>query len=660
FLRLVDLDSKKSSSRLFHLQSVVGDVCFMDDSTFVSTDHDKLILWRFYRDEIKHLYQKIISLPRPVVKQARLADGKLLLLGREGHISYYDHLAGTVINTDFNNTEDIFGLGTGRAVATTKDNTMYLLKEQDGAIISEAVFRGHQDRVTSVTMTPDNRLLFSSSLDASVKIWNIDSARLAMTVVPVGKNNALYVTPDNYYMTTGKSLLDFGFKVDDRFVFPEQFDALYNRPDIIMERLGYAPAPLVLAYKKAWEKRLEKLGIEESMLKKDFHLPELELLNAVAIPAESLSDTLLLKLKLKDSVYTLDRVNVWVNNVPVFGRKGLAVTKKNTDALYLDVPVKLVKGNNKVQMNVMNTAGAESFIESVEIKCMTGPQQANLYFVAMGVSEYKDPFYNLNYARKDGEDMESLMLENKNSFDQVHTLTLFDQQVTKEKLKEVRQFLMSSKENDQIIFFVSGHGLLNENYDFFFATHDTDFKDPAGRGIAYDMLDDLLDSLPARKKLLLLDACHSGEVDKEIAEPEGGVMIVQKDEETEEIKEYSFRGGSGGRLDDGLGLSSSFELMQELFANLNRGSGTVVLAAAAGNSFAREGPAWQNGVFTYCLRNALGDNKNKKMYADQNRDGKVTMVELQSYVAGEVSRLTNGKQKPVVRNENTAVEMIVR
>ena len=61
----------------------------------------------------------------------------------------------------------------------------------------------------------------------------------------------------------------------------------------------------------------------------------------------------------------------------------------------------------------------------------------------------------------------------------------------------------------------SGHGLLSKDYDYFLSTYSINFKNPAENGLPYDELENLLDSIPARKKLMLIDACHSGEVDKE-------------------------------------------------------------------------------------------------------------------------------------------------
>jgi hypothetical protein len=47
-----------------------------------------------------------------------------------------------------------------------------------------------------------------------------------------------------------------------------------------------------------------------------------------------------------------------------------------------------------------------------------------------------------------------------------------------------------------------------------FSCHDVNFL-IRKKGDYLTNLEDLLDGIPARKKLMLIDACHSGEVDKE-------------------------------------------------------------------------------------------------------------------------------------------------
>lgn len=75
--------------------------------------------------------------------------------------------------------------------------------------------------------------------------------------------------------------------------------------------------------------------------------------------------------------------------------------------------------------------------------------------------------------------------------------------------------------------------------------------------------------------------------------------------------------------------------------------GMVVISAAAGDSWAMEADEWKNGVFTYSILNGM-----KTMDADLNNDGEITVSELRDYVSESVQDLTNGLQKPTMRQEN--------
>ncbi|MEQ6118188.1 hypothetical protein AAOP42_01585, partial [Reichenbachiella sp. MALMAid0571] len=103
-----------------------------------------------------------------------------------------------------------------------------------------------------------------------------------------------------------------------------------------------------------------------------------------------------------------------------------------------------------------------------------------------------------------------------------------------------------------------------------------------------------------------------------------------------------------------LGLENSFQLMQELFADLRKGTGAVVISSASGAEFALESDAWKNGVFTYSILEGLEGKK-----CDKDKDGSVQVSELKDYVFDRVSELTNGKQHPTSRRENLEFDFVV-
>ena len=84
-----------------------------------------------------------------------------------------------------------------------------------------------------------------------------------------------------------------------------------------------------------------------------------------------------------------------------------------------------------------------------------------------------------------------------------------------------------------------------------------------------------------------------------------------------------------------------------LFVELRKESGATIIASSAGKEYSLEGDEWNNGVFTFALKEGLIGLK-----ADLNKDKNISVSEFKSYLFVRVDELTNGKQTPTVRREN--------
>jgi hypothetical protein len=95
-----------------------------------------------------------------------------------------------------------------------------------------------------------------------------------------------------------------------------------------------------------------------------------------------------------------------------------------------------------------------------------------------------------------------------------------------------------------------------------------------------------------------MDACHSGEVDKSRIQVTTSPVISKNTKGT--IKTYTYPVEVSEEYYQ-VGIKTSFELMQELFANVSKGSGAVVISAAAGNSYALESDEWPQWSVYLCI-----------------------------------------------------------
>lgn len=489
---------------------------------------------------------------------------------------------------------------------------------------------------------PDGRIAGINYAHGTVQLKNAKNELISESSFYKG-GDYIHVLPNGYYYASKGKFNKLSIRVDS-IVYPvEQFDIKYNRPDIVLEAMGCKNTTLLKLYHSAYIKRLKKLGFTEEMLRSDYHLPEIEIKNINELPLTIDSTTLQLNLDINDNKYKLDRINIFINDVPVYGSAGIDLRKENTQSLHKKFSLQLSEGQNKIQVSVLNQAGAESYKETAYVTYK--PKQSkkpDLYLVTIGDSKYADARFNLTYAAKDAEDIKKTF-EGNSSYTNVFTYSYTNEKVTRENILKLKNELKKAKRDDVVIITVAGHGVLDKNLDYYLATYDMDFNNPSGKGIPYEELESLVDGIAPLKKVIFLDACHSGEVDKE--------EVEQLAVNTSSSGNVKFRAAGAGIQKKNLGLKTTSELMTELFTDLRKGTGATVISSAGGAEYAMESDQWKNGLFTYCLLHGLKDKA-----ADANGDGQIMLSELQNYLRKEVTTLSNGAQQPTSRIENLSMD----
>lgn len=186
--------------------------------------------------------------------------------------------------------------------------------------------------------------------------------------------------------------------------------------------------------------------------------------------------------------------------------------------------------------------------------------------VVVGISNFKNPRWNLNYANKDAKDFASFLVQ-KCNFAPDHVKVLTDAEATRERvLDNIAQHWLplNAKQEDLVCIYFATHGT-SPTLDTgavpssFLMCHDTDPVRAYTTGIEISELDkQMFRRLKSQRVVLILDTCHSGAVEEgSKAFPTGGDIT---------------------------------QLLQ--------GTGHVIIASAGPNQTAHDSARYKNGIFT--------------------------------------------------------------
>jgi hypothetical protein len=406
-----------------------------------------------------------------------------------------------------------------------------------------------------------------------------------------------------------------------------------NRPAEVLKALNGDPAQVTLL-EQVTQRWLRRSGFDDGLAEPT--VAALPVATVVRRPAlwESSSD-LILPIEVQIGDEPLREITVRTNGALAAKISGVALeSAQSGSTTTVSAKIKLARGRNWIEVVALDSKGRSGGTDRFRVILNHSVVESKRYVVALGVSKYAREELNLDYAAKDATEMAELL---SGLVPSSEALLLTDAGADSKTINQIASFLADSTENDEVILFCAGHGVLDADLDYVFAAHDFDPANPGKTGIRLDDLVSVVANAPARNRLILLDTCQAGlvgEAEETILAQTGGSPIPG-------VRSIPLSGIASAEVRPAIAGAARF--VEELYSLPGLIRGVNIIGASGGAQYAYEMEQLNNGVFTAAVIEAL-----RPKMADANKDGRVTVSELRDYLFRRVPDLTGNAQRPSV------------
>ncbi len=476
-----------------------------------------------------------------------------------------------------------------------------------------------------------DRLIITSGFNALATFVDLKNRKVIGQLANANSDNFFLVTSELHYLGSKEFVKNIRFKYQSEMFSFEQFDAYLNQPHKVLRAFGCSDSALIKAYEMAYLKRMKVLGLKPDSKINFSSLPSIQ---QVKMNPDK-NGMVNFSIGANKGQGKLVTLNIYNNGTLILTED---IPEVQNARFEKNVSFETSSGINHFEFSVKDDQNLES-PRVVRLFNNTNNIKPDLYLVVIGSEKFKDKDFDLAYAIKDANDLANTM-SNSKSFNKIEIKKIFNQSFSPDSVKNLKQFFSKAGINDVVMVFFAGHGYLDKDLSYYFPTYYTDFTDPKINSVSYNSFEKLFREMKPIRKLMFIDACFSGEVDEDVNIEEGNNKETKKDS-TRSVKM------AGNTFTQ----NTAMEMSKAIFSDLRQNSGVTVISSAGGTEEAFEGEKWNNGLFTHCLMDGM-----KNYTADFNADKKITLSELQKFVSEEVNRLSDGKQTPTYRVENSMLD----
>ena len=375
------------------------------------------------------------------------------------------------------------------------------------------------------------------------------------------------------------------------------------------------------------ERYFDPLGVLTAITDQPQHRPVADLRQGIALPplvritgpanGSPVADApLRVDVSVQDRGGGIDEVQL-LNNGKVID----SAAPSKPGAALMSFKVALEGGSNELKAVAFGRDRTESAASVVTVKAPPPPAKPQLHVLSVGVNSYRNSALNLSFSVPDARGVADMFRGvGSKLFTSITVDELYDGQATRAGVLRSLTALRLTHTDDVVVVYLAGHGEALGD-EWYFIPNDLTQPERDERlkseGISSHELSAALKAMPARKVVVLIDACKSG------------AAIA------------GFRGLEERRV----------------LAQLSRASGTHLIAATSKEQSATELRQLGHGVFTYALLEGLAG----KAAAD---GADVTARKLMVYVEEVLPELSKHygteEQFPVVSSTGMDFPLVVR
>jgi len=464
-------------------------------------------------------------------------------------------------------------------------------------------FVGHTSDVFAVAVSGDGKLLVSGSDDQTVRLWNVATRELLLTIFRHKNGEWVAWTPQGYYAASPNGDNMIGWQVNrgpeyaPDYYPAGQFKQSRYQPDLLTEVIRLGSEKKALA---AWQRQQEMQAVK--LARAITKLPTTPKL--ISGPQNTVTQAQQTVRFAIDS--NTERLVITLNGRPLRGVQGVQDRQQISGQQVQQLT--LSPGVNQIQAIARNQQGESKPLQwtvtyqppvTQTATTIDGKKPA-LYILAIGVSNYADNSLNLGFAHKDAIELAArFQREAKGLYREVYVKVLVNEEATRANVLDALSHLDQMTQNDLALLFIAGHGMKDPKGNYFFLPHDANTKRLLSSNIQWSDFQNQLSGLPGNV-LLWADTCHAG-------------------------------GASGNAI--------NVTKLARQFADAE--TGVLFLGSSTSQEGSAEYVGWGHGAFTKALLDGMNGE------ADLIRDNVIYLSELKTYVKHQVTKLTRGIQHPV-------------